>query len=59
MSANGAILRNDVSGQVVMKALLTGMPECKFGLNDKLIMDKEVAGQQKNKKIPGVEVISI
>ena len=25
----------------MMKALLSGMPECKFGLNDKLIMEKE------------------
>ena len=25
----------------MMKTFLTGMPECKFGLNDKLIMDKE------------------
>ena len=25
-----------------MKALLSGMPECKFGLNDKLTMEKEV-----------------
>lgn len=24
-----------------MRALLSGMPECKFGLNDKLIMEKE------------------
>jgi AP-2 complex subunit mu-1 len=29
VSANGAVLRNDVTGQVVMKAQLTGMPECK------------------------------
>ena len=28
-------------GKVMMKALLSGMPECKFGLNDKLIMEKE------------------
>ena len=30
-----------VLGKVMMKALLSGMPECKFGLNDKLIMEKE------------------
>ncbi len=24
-----------------MKCYLSGMPECKFGLNDKLLMDKE------------------
>lgn len=41
MSSKGAVLRADVSGKVIMKAYLTGMPECKFGLNDKLLMEKE------------------
>ncbi|KUF82315.1 hypothetical protein AM588_10000911 [Phytophthora nicotianae] len=40
MSSNGTVLRNEVAGQVVMKTLLTGMPECKLGLNDKLTMQK-------------------
>jgi AP-2 complex subunit mu-1 len=30
-----------VSGEVVVKAMLSGMPECKFGMNDKLYMQKE------------------
>lgn len=54
MSSNGTILRNEVAGQVVMKTLLTGMPECKLGLNDKLTMQKgsdtppaKVAGQKR------------
>jgi len=41
MSADGTVLRSDVSGKIVMKTYLSGMPECKFGLNDKLLMDKE------------------
>ena len=41
LSTDGNVLRNDVTGQVMMKAFLTGMPECKFGLNDKLLLDKE------------------
>lgn len=40
-SVTGAVLRGEVNGRVMMKTLLTGMPECKFGLNDKLIMEKE------------------
>ena len=28
----------------MMNTKLTGMPECKFGLNDKLIMEKEGGG---------------
>lgn len=35
------MLRSDVAGRIVMKSYLSGMPDCKFGLNDKLVMDKE------------------
>jgi AP-2 complex subunit mu-1 len=38
MSATGTILRADVTGQIVMRAYLTGTPECKFGLNDQLLV---------------------
>lgn len=59
-SATGAILRTEVHGKVIMKALLTGMPECKFGLNDKLIMEKEGTGggtvTRSGKKISAVEI---
>eukprot|EP01112_Ceratiomyxa_fruticulosa_P007794 TRINITY_DN2028_c0_g1_i1.p1 TRINITY_DN2028_c0_g1~~TRINITY_DN2028_c0_g1_i1.p1 ORF type:complete len:431 (-),score=72.87 TRINITY_DN2028_c0_g1_i1:167-1459(-) len=41
MSSEGNVLRADVSGQVQMKCFLSGMPECKFGMNDKILMDKE------------------
>lgn len=40
-STTGTVLRGEVQGRVMMKTMLTGMPECKFGLNDKLIMEKE------------------
>jgi hypothetical protein len=33
MSATGTVLRADVNGQIVMRAYLSGTPECKFGLN--------------------------
>lgn len=39
MSATGTVLRADVNGQIVMRAYLTGMPECKFGLNDQMVVD--------------------
>jgi len=39
MSATGTVLRADVNGQIVMRAYLTGTPECKFGLNDRLLLD--------------------
>ncbi|KAK5100127.1 clathrin associated protein complex medium subunit [Exophiala xenobiotica] len=40
MSATGTVLRADVSGQIVMRAYLTGTPECKFGLNDQLLLNQ-------------------
>ncbi len=44
LSATGDALRSEIVGKVMMKALLSGMPECKFGLNDKLTMEKESSG---------------
>jgi AP-2 complex subunit mu-1 len=41
MSNKGTILRADVNGQIVVKCHLSDMPECKFGMNDKLLMQKE------------------
>eukprot|EP00607_Mallomonas_marina_P000131 CAMPEP_0182425544 /NCGR_PEP_ID=MMETSP1167-20130531/11991_1 /TAXON_ID=2988 /ORGANISM="Mallomonas Sp, Strain CCMP3275" /LENGTH=314 /DNA_ID=CAMNT_0024606351 /DNA_START=463 /DNA_END=1407 /DNA_ORIENTATION=- len=57
-SSTGQILRAEVNGKVLMKACLTGMPECKFGLNDKLIMEKESSAGTtvSGKKITGVEI---
>ena len=37
----GQVLSSHVSGHVVMKSYLSGMPECKFGMNDKLVVDKQ------------------
>lgn len=54
----GAILHSEITGKVMMKALLSGMPECKFGLNDKLIMEKEggAAAAATNNKGHGVTI---
>lgn len=41
MSTKGTVLRADVSGQILMRAYLSGTPECKFGLNDKLVLEKD------------------
>lgn len=40
----GTVLRADVDGHIQMRAYLTGTPECKFGLNDKLVIDKNERG---------------
>ncbi|KAK4698694.1 hypothetical protein P7C70_g7577, partial [Phenoliferia sp. Uapishka_3] len=39
----GNVLRADVDGQILMRAYLSGTPECKFGLNDKLVLDRKAA----------------
>ncbi|KIM86237.1 hypothetical protein PILCRDRAFT_816169 [Piloderma croceum F 1598] len=44
MSAKGTVLRADVDGHIQMRAYLSGTPECKFGLNDKLVIDKGGGG---------------
>ncbi|TSL47718.1 AP-2 complex subunit mu-A [Bagarius yarrelli] len=41
MSPQGQVLSAHVSGRVVMKSYLSGMPECKFGMNDKIVIDKQ------------------
>mmetsp|Transcript_4526 Transcript_4526/g.4997 ORF Transcript_4526/g.4997 Transcript_4526/m.4997 type:complete len:429 (+) Transcript_4526:39-1325(+) len=41
LSNKGSILRTDVTGNVVVKCQLSDMPECKFGMNDKLLMQRE------------------
>lgn len=39
MSPQGQVLSAHVAGKVVMKSYLSGMPECKFGINDKIVME--------------------
>mmetsp|Transcript_4563 Transcript_4563/g.13468 ORF Transcript_4563/g.13468 Transcript_4563/m.13468 type:complete len:435 (+) Transcript_4563:57-1361(+) len=51
MSAKRERLRADVSGQILVKCLLSGMPECKFGMNDKLIMSSEQRARSSDKGI--------
>lgn len=41
LNPKGTVLSGDVSGQIMLKAYLSGMPECKLGLNDKLMMEGE------------------
>lgn len=38
LSNRGTVLKADVNGKVVVKTQLSGMPEIKFGVNDRLLM---------------------
>ena len=40
VSSTGTVLRSDVTGQILMDSQLSGMPECKFSLNDKLLLQR-------------------
>lgn len=39
VSSNGTVLHSEIIGQVQMKSFLSGMPELKLGLNDKLMFE--------------------
>lgn len=55
MSPQGQVLSAHVAGKVVMKSFLSGMPECKFGINDKLTIDNRSG---KNNNLGGGEASS-
>uniref|UniRef100_A0A914W800 MHD domain-containing protein n=1 Tax=Plectus sambesii TaxID=2011161 RepID=A0A914W800_9BILA len=48
-NANGAVLRSEIVGAVKMRVFLTGMPELRLGLNDKVLF--ESSGRGKNKSV--------
>ncbi len=35
----GVVTRHDIEGRIELKTLLTGMPECKLGISDRLTME--------------------
>lgn len=39
VAANGSVLHSEIQGAVKMKSFLSGMPELKLGLNDKLMFE--------------------
>lgn len=41
MSPQGHVLSANVAGRVIMKSYLSGMPECKFGFNDRLSLENK------------------
>lgn len=39
VNANGTVIRSEIEGALKMRSFLSGMPELKMGLNDKILMD--------------------
>ncbi|CAK9002837.1 unnamed protein product [Durusdinium trenchii] len=51
MSTKRERLRADVSGEILVNCKLSGMPECKFGMNDKLLMSAAARARSSDKGI--------
>jgi len=49
VNANGSVLRSEIVGSVKMKVYLTGMPELRLGLNDKVLFEN--TGRSKSKAV--------
>lgn len=58
MSSKGNVLHSDVTGKIMMKCFLSGMPECKFGLNDKLMMENDRA-KSGNRRAKDIDIADI
>mmetsp|Transcript_7347 Transcript_7347/g.10832 ORF Transcript_7347/g.10832 Transcript_7347/m.10832 type:complete len:445 (+) Transcript_7347:55-1389(+) len=50
LSDKNKVLSSNVTGKIVMNSFLSGMPECTFGLNDKLMMDSSANRKKKSSK---------
>ncbi len=55
VSNNGNVLRSEILGTVKMRSSLSGMPELKLGLNDKVLF--EMTGKQSKSKLIELEDI--
>lgn len=52
-NATGTVLRSEILGSIRMRVVLSGMPELRLGLNDKVIFEQATAGGRNGK---GVEL---
>ncbi|KAL2089783.1 hypothetical protein ACEWY4_014471 [Coilia grayii] len=49
VSATGSVLRSEILGCIKLKVILSGMPELRLGLNDKVLF--EITGREKSKAV--------
>jgi AP-1 complex subunit mu len=57
VAANGTVLHSEINGAVKMRSFLSGMPELKLGLNDKLMFEATGKNNQASKKAVELEDI--
>ncbi|KAF9965727.1 hypothetical protein BGZ70_004240 [Mortierella alpina] len=55
LSAQGNVLRADVAGQILMRSYLSGTPECKFGLNEKVLLRRDMTQRRKTSDIVEID----
>merc|ERR1719199_394884 len=51
VNSSGSVVRSEVNGALKMRAYLSGMPECKLGLNDKVLFDAQGRGGTQAKAV--------
>merc|ERR1711971_778324 len=51
VSSNGSVLRSEILGALKMKSFLSGMPELKLGLNDKLLFEQTGRSVEKGNSV--------
>jgi len=49
-SNKGNVLKFDIHGAIEVNCQLSGMPECKFGMNDKLLLQRDTVNANPNDK---------
>ena len=59
VSANGTVLRSEILGSLQMRSYLSGMPELKLGLNDKLLMESSGRRTGKGRAVEMLSLIHI
>jgi len=55
VSANGNVLRSEIVGAIKMRVYLSGMPELRLGLNDKVLFESTGRGKSKSVEIEDVK----
>lgn len=54
-SANGNVLRSEIVGSIKMRVYLSGMPELRLGLNDKVLFESTGRGKSKSVELEDVK----
>lgn len=54
-NANGHILRSEIVGAIKMRVYLSGMPELRLGLNDKVLFESTGRGKSKSVELEDVK----